>query len=91
MPIKKLADALKQKTHHSHMKCLPCITSLARENLEKLKIQLVLRKRMDKHMDKLRNHITVQSTHDFEKGTRNGKMLHSFSAPVLCFCLPSSL
>lgn len=42
-------------------------------------------------MDKLTNHITVQSTRDFEKGTRNGKMLHSFSGPVLGFCLPSSL
>lgn len=42
-------------------------------------------------MDKLTNHITVQSTRDFEKRTRNGKMLHSFSGPVLGFCLPSSL
>lgn len=30
-------------------------------------------KRMDEHMDKLTNHITVQSTHNLKEDTRNGK------------------
>jgi len=74
-PIKKLADALKWKKmpQSREVVAVHCNFSMWNPKEEELKIQLVLTKRMDKHMDKLTNHITVQSAHKFEKDSRNGK------------------
>lgn len=85
VPIKKLADTLKwKKMPQSHeMVAVHFKFSIWNPKGEELKIQLVLMKRMAKHMDKLTNDITVQSAHNFENDTRNRNY---YVASVYLYC-----